>query len=110
MNRKSRSLKVLQDSDSEKGDEATGMAPALVLSESSGEEMKTSESERRRKKQGKRISRISMDSDESESEKDDVKQGKRKREKSRRRKDKEDHRGALVKQLRERSNTEVRSI
>ncbi|XP_072531008.1 claspin isoform X2 [Salminus brasiliensis] len=106
VNRKSRSRKVLEDSDSEKEEEVTGMAEALVLSESGEEE--TSEGERVRKR-GKRISRISMDSDVSEPEKDEPTEEKKKRGKSQRRKEKEKHRGALVKRLKEKPGTEERS-
>ncbi|KAI4883998.1 hypothetical protein NFI96_019513 [Prochilodus magdalenae] len=105
VNRKSRSVKVLQDSDSEREEEAIGMAEALVLSESGGEETKTSESKQVRKIRSKRISHVSMDSDESEPEKDQPKVVKKKREKSQRRKNKEERRGALVKRLKEKSGT-----
>ncbi|KAL7830540.1 hypothetical protein SRHO_G00316670 [Serrasalmus rhombeus] len=106
VNRKSRSVKVLQDSDSEREEEVTGMAEALILSESSGEEMKTSKSKQNRKGRGKKISRISMGSDESEPERDEPKEVKKKREKSQRRKDKEERRGALMKRLKEKPGTD----
>uniref|UniRef100_W5KSQ4 Claspin n=1 Tax=Astyanax mexicanus TaxID=7994 RepID=W5KSQ4_ASTMX len=101
VNRKARSRKVLEDSDSEKEEEVTGMAEALVLSESGEEE--TTEGDRVKKSRGKRISRISMDSDESEPEKDEPKEEKKKRGKSQRRKEKEKNRGSLVKRLKEKS-------
>ncbi|XP_036421566.1 LOW QUALITY PROTEIN: claspin [Colossoma macropomum] len=105
VNRKSRSVKVLQDSDSEREEEVTGMAEALILSESSGEETKTIKSKQNRKGRGKKISRISMGSDESEPERDEPKEVKKKREKSQRRKDKEERRGALMKRLKEKPGT-----
>ncbi|KAL7829682.1 hypothetical protein AOLI_G00305670 [Acnodon oligacanthus] len=104
VNRKSRSVKVLQDSDSEREEEVTGMAVALILSESSDEETKTSKSKQNRKGWGKKISRISMASDESE-----PKEVKKKREKSQRRKDKEERRGALMKRLKEKPGTDESS-
>lgn len=86
-----------------------GMADALVLSESSGEATKASEGERPKKSRGKKISRVAVASDESEPEEDEH-QGKpkeetKKRGKSQRRKEKEKCRGALVKQLKEKTRT-----
>ncbi|MCI4392166.1 hypothetical protein PGIGA_G00142770 [Pangasianodon gigas] len=111
VNRKPRSRKVLQDSDSdsEKEEDVDGMAEALVLSESSGEGTNASEGERTKKSREKKISRIAMASDESEPEEDELR-GKsmeetKKRGKSQRRKEKEKRRGALVKQLKEKTRT-----
>lgn len=108
VSRKGRSRKALQDSDSDGEKEEAGMTNALVLSESSDEETKTSEIESVIKKRGKRVSRISMDSDEDEQEKAEdaqvkPKEGKKKREKSQRRKEKEKRNVALVKRLKEKS-------
>ncbi|XP_017310239.1 claspin isoform X1 [Ictalurus punctatus] len=114
VSRKPRSRKVLQDSDSEKEDVMDGMADALVLSESSGEATKASEGERPKKSRGKKISRVAVASDESEPEEDEH-QGKpkeetKKRGKSQRRKEKEKCRGALVKQLKEKTRTSEESL
>ncbi|MCJ8746404.1 hypothetical protein PDJAM_G00141280 [Pangasius djambal] len=109
VNRKPRSRKVLQDSDSEKEEDVDGMAEALVLCESSGEGTKASEGERTKKSRGKKISHIALASDESEPEEDEhqgnSKEETRKRGKSQRRKEKEKRRGALVKQLKEKMRT-----
>ncbi|XP_066531012.1 claspin isoform X2 [Hoplias malabaricus] len=104
MKRKSRPRKILLDSDSEK-EEVTGLTEGLVLSESSGEDMKAGESKQFRKRKVKRISCISMDSDESEAERDESKEEKKQRDKSQRRKDKEERRVVQVKQLKEKSGT-----
>ncbi|KAF4074075.1 hypothetical protein AMELA_G00250600 [Ameiurus melas] len=114
VSRKPRSRKVLQDSESEKEDVMDGMADALVLSESSAEATKASEGERLKKSRGKKISRVAVASDESEPE-DDERQGKhkdetKKRGKSQRRKEKEKSRGALVKQLKEKTRTSEESL
>ncbi|XP_016426116.1 claspin-like isoform X2 [Sinocyclocheilus rhinocerous] len=107
VSRKGRSQKALQDSDSDGEQEEAGMANALVLSESSDEETKTNETESIKKKRGKRVSRISMHSDDSEPEKAEVqvkpKEAKKKREKSQRRKEKEKRNFALVKRLKEKT-------
>ncbi|XP_051948286.1 claspin-like [Xyrauchen texanus] len=105
VSRKGRSRKALQDSDSDGEQEEVGMANALLLSECSDEEIKTNETENIKKKWGKRISRISMDSAESEPEKDvEVKpKEKKKREKSQRRKEKEKRNVNLVKRLKEKT-------
>ncbi|XP_051527544.1 claspin-like [Myxocyprinus asiaticus] len=105
VSRKRRSRKALQDSDSDGEQDEVGMANALLLSECSNEETKTNETESIKKKWGKRISCISMDSDESEPEKDvEVKpKEKKKREKSRRRKEKEKRNVNLVKRLKEKA-------
>ncbi|XP_064203303.1 claspin [Anguilla rostrata] len=67
VNRKSRCRKALQDSDSEE-EEVTGMAEALVLSESSeGEEGASGEGQKGAKR-GKRVVRAPLDSGESEPE------------------------------------------
>lgn len=84
------------------------MAEALVLSESSCEGTKVSEGERSKKSRIK-ISRIALASDESGPE-EEGHQGKpkeetKKRGKSQRRKEKEKCRGALVKQLKEKTKT-----
>ncbi|XP_059365436.1 claspin-like isoform X1 [Carassius carassius] len=106
VSRKGRSRKALQDSDSDGEQEEAGMANALVLSESSDEETKT-ETESIKKEQGKRVSRISMHSDDSEPEKAEVqvkpKEAKKKREKSQRRREKEKRNVALVKRLKEKT-------
>ncbi|KAF5889381.1 claspin isoform X2 [Clarias magur] len=99
VSRKPRSRKVLQDSDSEKEEDTDGMPEALVLSESSGEGTKASESEQPKKSRGKIISRIAVASDDGEMDET------RKKEKSQRRKEKEKRRGALVKQLKEKIRT-----
>ncbi|XP_052439173.1 claspin isoform X1 [Carassius gibelio] len=107
VSRKGRSRKALQDSDSDGEQEETGMANALVLSESCDEETNTNETESIKKKRGKRVPRILMDSDESEPEKVEVqvnpKEAKKKREKSQRRKEKEKRNIALVKRLKEKT-------
>ncbi|XP_016341535.1 claspin-like [Sinocyclocheilus anshuiensis] len=107
VSRKGRSRKALQDSDSDGEQEEAGMANALVLSESSDEETKTNETESIKKKRGKRVSHISMHSDDSEPEKAEVevkpKEAKKKREKSQRRKEKEKRNFALVKRLKEKT-------
>lgn len=107
VSRKGRSRKALQDSDSDGDLEEAGMENALVLSESSDEQTKAEETESIREKPGKRVSRISMDSDESEPEKPEVqikpKEAKKKREKSERRKEKEKRNAALVKRLKEKT-------
>ncbi|XP_047664004.1 claspin isoform X2 [Tachysurus fulvidraco] len=113
VNRKPRTRKVLQDSDSEQDEDVDGMAEALVLSESSGEGTNGGEGEQPKKSRGKKITRIAMSSDESEPEEDEH-QGKskeetKKRGKSQRRKEKETHRGALVKQLKEKIRTSEES-
>lgn len=85
------------------------MAEALVLSESSGEAANSSEGERPKKSRGKKISRIALASDESEPEEVESegkpKEETKKRGKSQRRKEKEKHRGALVKQAKEKIRT-----
>ncbi|XP_052389192.1 claspin isoform X2 [Carassius gibelio] len=107
VSRKGRPRKALQDSDSDGEQEEAGMANALVLSESSDEETKTNETESIKKKQGKRVSRISMHSDDSDPEKAEVqvkpKEAKKKREKSQRRREKEKRNVALVKRLKEKT-------
>uniref|UniRef100_A0A4W4EV39 Claspin n=1 Tax=Electrophorus electricus TaxID=8005 RepID=A0A4W4EV39_ELEEL len=112
VNRKARSQKVLQDSDSDSDnekEEGARMAKTVVLSESSGEETKTSEVEQVEKSQSKRISRIAVDIDESEPETEllqgEAKYGNKKREKSQRRKEKEKRQGALLKRLKEKGST-----
>ncbi|XP_076865218.1 claspin [Brachyhypopomus gauderio] len=115
LNRKPRSRKVLQDSDSE-NEEGARMAEALVLSESSGEETKTIKS-RVEKSRTKRISHVAVDdeSDESgqemekhqdEDKQGEVKEGKKKREKSQRRREKEKRRGALLTKLKVKASEE----
>uniref|UniRef100_A0A8C2L0W2 Claspin n=1 Tax=Cyprinus carpio TaxID=7962 RepID=A0A8C2L0W2_CYPCA len=107
VSRKGRPRKALQDSDSDEEQEEAGMANALVLSESSDEEKKINETESIKKKRGKRVSRISMHSDDSEPEKAEVqvkpKEAKKNREKSQRRKEKEKRNVALVKRLKEKT-------
>ncbi|XP_043073413.1 claspin isoform X2 [Puntigrus tetrazona] len=107
--RKGRSRKALQDSDCDGEQDNSGMANALVLSESSDEETKTNEAESNKKKRGKRVSRIQMDSDESEPEAVEVqvkpKEAKKKREKSQRCKEKGKRNVALVKRLKEKTET-----
>ncbi|XP_035384852.1 claspin isoform X2 [Electrophorus electricus] len=116
VNRKARSQKVLQDSDSDSDnekEEGARMAKTVVLSESSGEETKTSEVEQVEKSQSKRISRIAVDIDESEPETEllqgEAKYGNKKREKSQRRKEKEKRQGALLKRLKEKGSTNEES-
>ncbi|XP_046690492.1 claspin isoform X1 [Silurus meridionalis] len=104
VNRKARTRKVLQDSDSEKEEDLDKVTEALVLSESSGDETKSSESKGPKKSRGKKVSRIAMESDESE---EDESQGKpkrktKKRGTSERRREKEKN---GVKQLEEKTNT-----
>ncbi|XP_030644399.1 claspin [Chanos chanos] len=96
VNRKARCRKVLQDSDSEGEPEQPGLTEALVLSESSSEEVdKTREKESKKDAaRGKRMSRIAMDSEESEPEEKQREERKR-REKSQRRREKENHRKRL---------------
>ncbi|TSK31325.1 Claspin [Bagarius yarrelli] len=108
VNRKPRSRKVLQDSDSEQGENLDEMAGPLVLSESSSEGTKADEGERPKKRRGK-ISRIAMASDESEPEEEEhhrkPEEERKKKGKSQRRKEKEMRRGALVKRLKEKMET-----
>ncbi|XP_077096497.1 claspin isoform X2 [Siphateles boraxobius] len=107
VSRKSRPRKALQDSDSDGDLEEAGMENALVLSESSDEQTKNDETHSIKDKPGKRVYRISMDSDESELEKAEVhikpKESKKKREKSERCKEKEKRNTALVKRLKEKT-------
>ncbi|XP_058233503.1 claspin isoform X3 [Hemibagrus wyckioides] len=113
VNRKPRSRKVLQDSDSEREEAEDGMAEALLLSESSGEGTNGGEGEQPKKSWGKKLSRIAVASDESEPEEDECqekpKEKSKKRGKSQRRKEKEMRRGALVKQLKEKTRTSEES-
>lgn len=114
MNRKPRTRKVLQDSDSEQEEAVDGMAEGLVLSESSGEGTNGGEGEQPKKSREKKITRIAMANDESEPEEDEhkgkSKEDTKKRGKSQRRKEKETRRGALVKQLKEKIRTSEVSL